>query len=80
MSSTLQTLASKLAKETLALQRQTGEDRLYMEVGKVLGQSSQTLEEAFLTEVRVRMAEEKARAFLKERVAEIRAAQKNPST
>ena len=53
MSSTLQTLASKLAKEPLALQRQTGEDRLYMEVGKVLGQSSQTLEEAFLTEVRV---------------------------
>ena len=35
-----------------------------MEVGDVLGASSQTLEEAFLTAIRTRMAEMKGRAFL----------------
>ena len=45
-------------------QEKTGEDRLFMEVGEVLGASSQTLEEAFLTAIRTRMAELKGRAFL----------------
>ena len=57
-------LANKLAEECLAVQAETGEDRLFMEVGEVLGASSQTLEEAFLTAVRTRMANDKARAFL----------------
>ena len=57
-------LANKLAEECLAVQAETGEDRLFMEVGEVLGASSQTLEEAFLTAVRTRMANDKARSFL----------------
>lgn len=57
-------LANKLAEECLAVQRETGEDRLFMEVGDVLGTASQTLEEAFLTAVRTRMANDKARDFL----------------
>ena len=61
---TVTEMANKLAEECLAVQRETGEDRLFMEVGDVLGQSSQTLEEAFLTAVRTRMAEQKARGFL----------------
>ena len=57
-------LANKLAEECIAVQAETGEDRLFMEVGEVLSASSQTLEEAFLTAVRTRMANDKARAFL----------------
>jgi len=57
-------MANKLAEECLAVQKETGEDRLFMEVGNVLGASSQTLEEAFLTAIRTRMAEQKGRAFL----------------
>ena len=57
-------MANKLAEECLKIQEKTGEDRLFMEVGEVLGASSQTLEEAFLTAIRTRMAELKGRAFL----------------
>ncbi|MDG1352038.1 MAG: hypothetical protein P8P70_02520 [Sulfitobacter sp.] len=57
-------MANQLAEECLAVQKETGEDRLFMEVGDVLGASSQTLEEAFLTAIRTRMAEMKGRAFL----------------
>ena len=57
-------LANKLAEECLAVQTELGEDRLFMELGDVLGTSSQTLEEAFLTAVRTRMANDKGRAFL----------------
>ena len=57
-------MANKLAEECLKVQEKTGEDRLFMEVGEVLGASSQTLEEAFLTAIRTRMAELKGRAFL----------------
>ena len=61
--STLENIASELADDTLAIMDKTGEDRLYYEVAKVLGASSQTLEEAFLTEVRVRMAGRAAQSF-----------------
>lgn len=69
---TIETLAAKLAEDTLKAQRITGDDRLFVEVGNVLAAASQSLEEAFLTEVRVRLAEEKARSFLVARVKEAR--------
>ena len=50
-------LAAKLAEDVIEVQDATGEDRLFVEVGDVIGASSQTLEEAFLTQVRIRMAE-----------------------
>jgi hypothetical protein len=43
-------------------------------VGDVLGASSQTLEEAFLTAIRTRMAEQKGRAFLAAKLKKHRAA------
>ena len=49
-------MANKLAEECLAVQTEVGDDRLFMKVGDVLGASSQTLEEAFLTAIRTRMA------------------------
>lgn len=74
MSSSLETLAAKLADDTLKAQKELGDDRIFVEVGNVLAASSQTLEEAFLTEVRIRMSEEKARAFLVNKVQAARAA------
>ncbi|UWQ55621.1 hypothetical protein [Leisingera caerulea] len=71
--STIETLAQKLAVDTLKVQDASGEDRLYVEVGQVLGAASQSLEEAFLTEIRVRLAERKAREFLNQKVAALQA-------
>lgn len=72
--STLDALAGKLAEDTLKAQKELGDERLFMEVSAVLGASSQSLEEAFLTECRMRMSEEKGRAFLIEKVKAARAA------
>ncbi|MBB3995821.1 hypothetical protein GGR95_003485 [Sulfitobacter undariae] len=65
-------MANDLAEECLAVQAETGEDRLFMEVGDVLGASSQTLEEAFLTAIRTRMSELKGRAFLAAKLKKFR--------
>lgn len=65
--STLDTLAAQLAKDTLDLQQATGQDRLFVEIGEQLATASQSLEEAYLTEVRIRMAERKARAFMEQK-------------
>jgi hypothetical protein len=68
------TLAAKLAEDTLKAMDELGEDRLFTEVGEILAASSQTLEEAYLTEVRVRLAERQARQFLVNKVKDARAA------
>ncbi len=73
----VQQMANKLAEECLTVQGEVGNDRLFMEVAQVLGASSQTLEEAFLTAVRTRMAERAGRSFLQTKLKEHRAA--NPS-
>ena len=73
MSGTIETLAQKLAIDTLKVQDASGEERFYVEVGQVLGAASQSLEEAYLTEIRVRLAERKARDFLNKKVAELQA-------
>jgi len=67
------TLAAKLAEDTVKAMDELGEDRLYTEVGDILGAASQTLEEAYLTEVRVRLAERIARRFLVKKVKDSRA-------
>lgn len=75
---TIETLASKLAEDTMKAMKELGDDRLYMEVGSVLGASSQTLEEAYLTEIRVRLAASNAQQFLIRRVKEARASASAP--
>ncbi|GAA6158036.1 MULTISPECIES: hypothetical protein [unclassified Ruegeria] len=72
MSDTVSTLAGRLAEDTLKVMDETGEDRFYVEVGELLGASSQSLEEAFLTEIRVRLSERQARQFVIQRLAEHR--------
>lgn len=61
-------MANKLAEECLAVQNEIGDDRLFMQVGDVLGASSQTLEEAFLTAIRTRMANDAGRRFLAQKL------------
>ena len=72
--STIDRLAEQLAEDTLRVQDALQEDRLYTEVAQVLAAASQSLEEAFLTEIRVRLAERKARDFLNSKVAAAKAA------
>ncbi len=71
MSESASKIAAALAEKVMNYQDATGEDRFFMEVAKMIGASSQTLEEAFLTEVRLRMAARKAEAFIDERVRSI---------
>ena len=66
-------MANKLAEECLAVQNAVDDDRLFMKVGEVLGASSQTLEEAFLTAIRTRMANDAGRRFLAQQLKSHRA-------
>lgn len=75
---TIDTLAAKLAEDTLRAMDETGQDRLYVEIGDVLAASSQSLEEAFLTEMRVRLAERGARKVLNRKISEA-SAQRTPA-
>ena len=52
----LQKMASELAAECIAVQKGISDDRFFIQVTSVLDASSQTLEEAFLTNVRTKMA------------------------
>lgn len=64
----LEDLADSLAKDVLELAPDET-DPLIMELAKTIGASSQTLEEAYLTAIRVRRAERRARALLDRRRA-----------
>jgi hypothetical protein len=58
-----------LAKSTLEAMETIDDDRFYEKVSRVVGASSPTLQEAFLTAVRVRMAERRGREFLAKALA-----------
>jgi hypothetical protein len=62
-------LADALARDALAAARKLGNDQIIVEVGRQLGASSSTMEEAYQTFVRVRQAEARARQFLQDRIA-----------
>jgi hypothetical protein len=71
-------MANQLAEECLSVQREIGNERLFMEVASVLGASSQTMEEAFLTAIRTHMATEQGRAFLQKTLADHQARTPRP--
>ncbi|MDX8349788.1 hypothetical protein SLH49_17520 [Cognatiyoonia sp. IB215446] len=66
----LERVAGELADLALADERRSADNRIVDEIGEIVGASSQTLQEAFLTAVRVRRAETRARQLLAERAAE----------
>lgn len=57
-------LADELALDVIKAIDATGDEELINQIALVLGSTSQTAEEAFLTAVRVRRANIKARAML----------------
>lgn len=67
----LERVAGELADLALADEQRTADEKIVNGIAEVLGSSSQTLQEAFLTAVRVRRAEARARAILIERGGEI---------
>lgn len=67
----LERVAGELADLALADENRTGDEKIVPEIAEVLGSSSQTLQEAYLTAVRVRRAEARARDILIERGGEI---------
>jgi hypothetical protein len=69
MSQITEELADQLARDTIALAEELGDENLISEVSKVIGASSTTTQEAFMTAIRVRLSEARARAFLAARRA-----------
>ena len=63
-------LADALARDTIAAKEKLGDEDLIAKVAKELGATSTTLEEAFMTFVRVRLAERRGRSFLKSYVTQ----------
>lgn len=62
-------VADELAQKSLEIFEVTEDEEIFAEVTKIIGSSSQTLEEAYKTAVRVRLAERRALAMLTERKA-----------
>lgn len=62
-------MADEIAQLALADELRTGDEKIIAQVAEILGSSSQTLQEAFLTSIRVRRAEKRARDMLAERAA-----------
>ncbi|MDA8746976.1 hypothetical protein N9M66_02060 [Litoreibacter sp.] len=57
-------IADELALKALALEGETGDEAIVKKVAEILGASSQTTQEAYLTSVRVRRAEARAHTYL----------------
>jgi hypothetical protein len=69
MSSFIETLADDLARDVLNAMDELEDDRFYEKVSRVVGSSSPTLQEAFMTSVRIRLAEMRGRAFFDKALA-----------
>ncbi|MFY9209898.1 MAG: hypothetical protein WAO69_02100 [Aestuariivita sp.] len=61
-------LGDKLAIDVLKVVDELGDVELIAQVAKVLGASSTPTEEAFMSSIRVRQAETRARGFLRDYV------------
>jgi hypothetical protein len=57
-------MADEIAQLALADEKRSGDETIIAQVAEILGASSQTLQEAFLTSVRVRRPERRARELL----------------
>ena len=62
--SVLDDMGDQLAREVIAAREELGDDRFFDKVSKVLLDASPTMQEAFLTAYRVRVAEKRGRAFM----------------
>ena len=67
--STLQDMADKLADHVLAAESELEDDRFFEKVSAVLLAASPTFQEAYMTSIRVRLAERRGREFLSKALA-----------
>jgi hypothetical protein len=70
MASLTEEIADALAQDVIRASQELGDENLVTEISKVIGASSTTTQEAFMTAVRVRLAEQRARRMLAERMGE----------
>jgi hypothetical protein len=71
-------LGDSLARDVLAAMEETGDERLFDKISKVLLDASPTMQEAFLTAYRVRVAEARGREFLERVLAAKRSGKELP--
>lgn len=64
MTDFIQDLADGLARDVLEGSKTLDDPYFYEQVAKVVGASSPTLQEAFMTSIRIRLAEKRGREFL----------------
>ena len=64
MADFIQELADGLARDVLTSSKELEDPFFYEQVSKVIGASSPTLQEAFMTSIRIRLAERRGRDFL----------------
>ncbi|MBE0452490.1 hypothetical protein [Roseovarius autotrophicus] len=76
----IEDMADELARDVLKAIEVTGDEELLSVITKVLAESSQTAEEAFLTAFRVRRANAKARALLMDKLQRFKAAKAGGAT
>lgn len=67
----LERIAGELADLAMADEGRTGDEKIVAEIAEIVGASSQTLQEAYLTAVRVRRAEKRARKLLADRASDM---------
>ena len=67
--SALLEMADKLAADVLAAEPELEDDRFYEKVSTVLMAASPTFQEAYITCIRVRLAERRGRQFLEKSLA-----------
>ncbi len=60
----LEDLADALARDAIAEATRLGREELINEVAKQLGATSTTMEETYLTSIRIRLSEKRARDYL----------------
>ena len=67
--SVVEDLADALARDVIKAADELGDENLIMEISKVVGSTSPTTQEAYMTAVRVRLAERRGRRALEARLA-----------
>lgn len=67
MSEYTENAANQIADAALADEEISGDEKIVQIIGDIMGASSQSLEEAYLTAIRVRRAERRARELLADR-------------
>ena len=65
----IEDMGDALARDVIAAMEELGDDRLHDKVARVLLDASPTMQEAFLTAYRVRVAEVRGRRFLEAALA-----------